>query len=135
MTAATETNPLFQLFVRIFETCKTMNYEQVYDLIINAHKYYPIWWRNLLQEAPEHVLIETSLILFIVWLLFIRRTVDPKKTTKPEKLSDKEIEWLLDTWQPEPLVPVMNEKDQKIADSTMVSSFFQSYVEIVLTCT
>lgn len=120
MTASTDVNPLFQLILNLSQAYKTVTPDQIYDLIINSPKYYPIWWKNLLQEAPEHVLIETSLIIFIIWLLFIRKTVDPKKNSKPEKLSEKEIDWLLETWQPEPLAPKLNEKDQRIADSTLV---------------
>lgn len=121
MTATADVNPLFELLLRTFEAYKNFSPDQIYDLVVNAPKYYPIWWQNLLKEAPEHVLIETSLIFFIVWLLFIRKTVDPRKNSKPEKLSEKEIEWLLDTWQPEPLAPVLSEKEKRIADNILVS--------------
>ena len=57
-----------------------------------------------LREEPHHVIIESILGLFIVWLLFIRKTVNPKLESQ-NKLSKKEQEWLIDTWQPEPLVP------------------------------
>lgn len=58
----------------------------------------------VLREQPHHVIIESILGLFIIWLLFIRKTVNPKLEAK-NKLSKKEQDWLIETWQPEPLVP------------------------------
>ena len=73
-----------------------------------------------MKEAPQHVLIETGLIVFIVWLTFIRRTVDPGKASKNDKLSKKETDWLIDTWEPEPLVPKMTSLENQINSNMMV---------------
>ena len=80
------------------------SWDKVKDLIIHGPQYYYSWWIKLLNENPYHVIVESGLILFIIWLMFIRRTVDPTKETK-SKLTQKEIDWLVDTWVPEPLVP------------------------------
>ena len=92
------------------------------QIIISAVTSYENWWMKLYHEAPQHILIETGLICFIVWLLFIRRTVDPTKITKNDKLSEKEINFLIDTWEPAPIVPKLTEKQHKVADSVKVIS-------------
>jgi len=113
-------NPLFELLVKVYDFSKDLNREKAVELVVNAPHYYTTWWSHLLKEAPEHIMIETALCLFIVWLVFIRKTVDPTKTSKSEKLTDKEVQWLVDTWQPEPLVSSsLTETDQAILDSTI----------------
>jgi len=75
----------------------------------------------LLKDAPEHIVIETFLVLFIIWLMFIRRTVDPNKASKNQKLSKQEEQWLMDTWEPEPLgFAPATEKEGVLHDSIMV---------------
>lgn len=51
-------------------------------------------------NEPHHVIIESGLAMFIIWLVFIRKTVNPKLEAK-NKLTTKEQEWLIETWQPE----------------------------------
>lgn len=116
-----EKNPLFQVVVESFQSLRHLTFEGAIEAIVNFPRNYEVWWSNLLREAPQHVLIETALIIFIVWLLFIRRTVDPKKASASEKLSEKEIEWLINSWQPEPLVPKLNEKEKFVASQERVS--------------
>ena len=96
---------------------------KIADLIIHGPEYYSSWWRGLLREAPLHLIIETSLCFFIIWLVFIRKTVDPSKSSKKDKLSEKEVQWLLETWEPEPLVPQLTDKDRQIVDSMLVRGF------------
>ncbi|RYY84234.1 hypothetical protein EON63_09680 [archaeon] len=91
---------------------------KVWDFIIQAPANYEKWWFGLLRDSPQHILIETSLIVFILWLVLIRRTVDPKKASAPPKLSAKEIDWLVDTWQPAPLVPPISDLDKALLSST-----------------
>ncbi len=90
------------------------------------------WWYELYKEDPQHILIETALVCFIIWLLFIRRTVDPKKGKINEKLTSKEIDWLIDSWQPEPLVPLeLDEKSKVIVDSMIVvESIEGNYINV-----
>ncbi|KAJ8602637.1 hypothetical protein CTAYLR_004101 [Chrysophaeum taylorii] len=66
---------------------------------------YAEWWRRLLRESPEHVAVETLLIIFVVFLLFGWRK---KKEAAP--LSEQEIEELCAEWEPEPLVPLLKKK-------------------------
>lgn len=123
----TAVNPLFESFVSLINFCKDFDPNKAWDLLIHFPGNYEVWWTTLLKESPQHVLIETSLIIFIVWLLFIRRTVDPKKISKTEKLSKKEIDWLLDSWQPEPLAPPLNDTNKKLLSSLKVFlSFFHA---------
>lgn len=50
------------------------------------------------------MIIETFLIVFVVYISFFKKTYDPK-TRNESKLTDKEIDQLCDEWEPEPLVP------------------------------
>jgi serine palmitoyltransferase len=115
-------NPLFNLVVSTVEAYRHITWDNVVNFVANAPQNYEKWWTQLLKEAPQHIVIETCLILFIVWLLFIRKTVDPKKASDSEKLSAKEIEWLLETWEPEPLVPKLSEKESMLAGHELVCS-------------
>ena len=82
---------------------------------------YKDWWMKLYYESPQHIIIETGLLMFIVWLMFIRKTVDPTRESKNNKLTEKEIQWLVDTWTPEPLVPPLDERSEAICNSAVVS--------------
>ena len=88
--------------------------------MVNWPSYYKYWWMTLYEEAPHHIFIETGLICFIVWLIFIRRTVDPNKASNREKLSKKEVDWLVETWQPEPLVPPPSSTQKMLSESMLV---------------
>jgi hypothetical protein len=95
------------------------------DNIRHAPQLYAQWWRGVFNEAPLHILIETGLICFILWLVFIRRTVDPKQSTPSNsKLSASEIKWLIDSWEPEPLVPTKTQLQEKISNEIQVRSVF-----------
>lgn len=120
-------NPLFEFFIWILKSFKALTLNK----IIRAPYYYDEWWRRLLRESPHHVIIETTMICFIIWLMFIRQTVDPKKYIKNDKLSQKEIDELVDTWYPEPLVPKLTVKSETLANSMMIiESVDGNYVKI-----
>ena len=97
-------HPVFELILWTRDTFRQLDAATVWDYVEHFPQYYYAWWTQLLKENPYHVVIETGLLCFIIWLMFIRRTVDPSKETKT-KLTQKEIDWLVDTWDPEPLVP------------------------------
>ena len=78
---------------------------ELWALVLNAPQMYAVWWINLYREAPHHVWIETSLLIFIFWIFFIRKTVDPSKSAYKVRVSKEEEEMLIRTWEPEPLVP------------------------------
>ncbi len=106
-----------------FDVLKQLNYETVKDFVLHAPSYYSQWWRKLSQETPLHILIETGLICFIIWLMFIRRTVDPRKSSKNERLTDAEINELLDEWTPEPLIPELTAQQSAVSNSRIVSAY------------
>jgi serine palmitoyltransferase len=116
----TEKNPLFESLVWIFHTLKGLNVPTIRDYIIHGPKYYKHWFQELLQESPQHVLIETGLICFIIWLLFIRKTVDPEKITKNNRLSKRDEEELIDTWRPEPFIPKLSSAAAEVSSSLQV---------------
>lgn len=117
---ASVTNPLVEVIIYVYSLWKGLTPEVVLDLILHAPQYYEKWWRHLLIEAPLHILIETFLICFIIWLLVWHRTEDPKKSKK-SILSEREKKELIETWKPEPLVPSLTPKQQAITDSKLVS--------------
>lgn len=119
-------SPLFDFLERIAGGVKNLSAAQLWDAVVNFPVHYEKWWMNLLHESPQHILIETSLIIFIIWLLFIRRTVDPKKSSDAPKLSQKEIDWLIETWEPEPLAPKVTGVEKLAADHLKV---FNIYIE------
>ena len=115
------THPVLELIRWTTDLVRSLSADRVSDLLKHAPEYYLQWWQKLYSETPEHVFIETALIIFIFWLLFIRKTIDPKKSSKKSKLTDEEINWLIETWQPDPLVPALTNTEQKILDNYVVS--------------
>lgn len=59
---------------------------------------YKSWWMNLVSEDPIHVLIETVLIVFVLYMILARRRVDWRKSAG-ERLSREEEEELLKEWK------------------------------------
>lgn len=96
----------------------------IMDAIRLLANMYMEWWMNLYHESPQHIIIETGLMIFIIWLMFIRKTVDPTSESKNTKLSEKETQWLLDTWEPEPLVQPLDERSEAICNSIVVIFLF-----------
>jgi hypothetical protein len=97
--------------------------QELWALMLRAPELYASWWTNLYREAPHHVWIETSLLVFIFWLTFIRKTVDPAKSTYKVRVSKEEEEMLIRTWEPEPLVPT---KRSSAATSKNMVTYFPS---------
>ena len=65
----------------------------------SAVQHYKGWWLELIERNPWHVLVETALIIGILYVVF-------KKRTKREgRLSKREVDDLVEEWVPEPLVP------------------------------
>lgn len=58
--------------------------------------------RAIYVRSPEHVIIETFLIVFVVYIALIKRD---KPKSSGIKLTEKEIDELCDEWTPEPIVP------------------------------
>lgn len=119
-------HPVYELIIWTKEIVNKLNYEIIKDFIQNFPEYYYKWWINLLKENPYHVVIETGLMCFIIWLLFIRKSVDPNKESKT-KLSQKEIDWLVETWKPEPLVSHNNNNTK---NEYIVEKINGNYIDI-----
>ena len=111
-----DSNPLYNLLVDTYNFLHGLDFATVQEVALHAPTYYSQWWLKLYNEAPMHVYVETALVLFIIWLMFIRKTVDPTREVKNTKLSKKEVEWLIESWEPEPLVPVLDERSQGMAN-------------------
>ena len=86
------------------------------DIVRTGPGLYKDWWIQLASEAPQHVFIETCLLLFILWLTFVRQTVDPKMAYKNERITDAEREENIAEWSPDPIVPDLVGRDEMIVD-------------------
>jgi serine palmitoyltransferase len=92
-----------------------MNPVRLYEAALNAPTFYYNWWVELYREAPHHVIIESMLAFFIIWLMFVRQTVDPSKAFKDQRITEAEIEENVREWEPEPLVPDETSRDTELA--------------------
>ncbi|KAJ8566451.1 hypothetical protein ON010_g6673 [Phytophthora cinnamomi] len=68
----------------------------------NAPSSYYAYIRSIYERSLEHVLIETSLTVFVIYTTFGKRD-KPKGTAV--KLSEREIDALCDLWTPETIIP------------------------------
>ena len=48
-----------------------MTIDRISDLLLHGPNYYSEWWISLLKESPEHLIIETGLMIFILWIIFM----------------------------------------------------------------
>ncbi|CAM9515948.1 unnamed protein product [Pylaiella littoralis] len=98
--------------------------ESAGQYIWNSPRMYRQWWLNLVHEDPGHVVVETALIAVIVYILFFKRTLNPKGLSKPN-LSSREIDEIIEDWTPEPLVPPLSEQETAEAETMPVVQEFQ----------
>ena len=82
---------------------------------------YANWWLSLVRQNPWHVVVETVLCIFIVYLVFVKK---PKRS-RPE-LTEDLTEELIAEWQPAPLVPEMDAVDKLILEESLVVESFDS---------
>ena len=75
------------------------------DYIRNLLPRYRKWWFQLLAEDPFHVLIETVLILFLVFLIIGRRR-QTWRARNEDKLSEAETDQLLKEWKEHGRLPL-----------------------------
>ena len=101
--------------------------QDIFSFIKKCTLSYEYWWLQLFVESPQHILIETGLICFIIWLLLIRRTVDPKRASNNSQLSKKEIDELIETWQPEAVVPALTDEAKAVLNNQLVTHNFYYY--------
>jgi serine palmitoyltransferase len=80
------------------------NTEQIKTALYNAPAVYFEYIKGIFDESPWHVIVETILIGFIIYILMIRRSKTAAQRDSL-KLTEKEETQLVDDWEPEPLVP------------------------------
>lgn len=86
----------------IAEAFLSMNTTEIGQAFVNLpHTYYE-YIHGIYVRSPEHVIIETFLIIFVIYITFVKKD-KPKR--QAVKLTEKEIQELCDEWEPEPIVP------------------------------
>ena len=75
--------------------------------------------RDSLASSCDCWAAEALLLLFIVYLVFVKR---PSKPRGPE-LTKKEVQELVEDWKPAPLVPALTEPEQKLVDRLHASPY------------
>lgn len=101
---------------------------QVLTAVQLAPAAYATWWVTLFREDPNHVYVETALVLLIVYLIFSRKSTS-KKTTS---LTKREIDELVAEWQPAPLVPALTPAEtHRARTAPIVDKFEGARVKLV----
>lgn len=89
---------------------------------------YAHWWLNLVKEDPGHVFVETALILFVLYILLFKKTLNTRALALgTTNLTPKEVEELIADWKPEPLVPAVNNVDKAACSIPVVDKVEDSY--------
>lgn len=93
----------------IVDAIKTKDLKQVSIALLHMPKTYWEYIQTVFERSPEHVIIETLLIVFVLYVMIIKK---PEKKNKTDKLSKEEVAGLVDEWEPEPLVSDNEEEEQ-----------------------
>ncbi len=106
------------------------------------------WCMLMVQEAPFHFIIETTLILFVVGLVLMRRKTSSKTIDLDPKVSldgafwlcprsdatakkKKVVDELCEEWQPDPLIsPSETEPEMEFPAAPEVERYCAPYIEI-----
>lgn len=88
-----------QPFVEALQSLDTVKIKAAFA---NAPSSYYEYIRSIYERSPEHVIIETFLIVFVIYITFVKRD-KPKGVAS--KLSEREIDDLCEEWIPEPIIP------------------------------
>ena len=107
-----------------------ITYNELVDYLVNAPGNYQRWWISLYQSAPHHVWVETSLLVFIIWLMFIRKTVDPAKSSNKAKLTKQEEEMLIASWNPAPLVETASKLEDGTKDVAIIEYVRNGHIKL-----
>lgn len=96
------------------------------------------WAIRAWNENPAHLVIETGLVLFVLYIMVFKRAYDPVKRgygARKIVLSEAENQELLDEWEPEPLVPATESsgtdgkagsgEDPDVVEPVIVDSFLE----------
>ena len=60
------------------EAMGVLDLESAGQYVWNSPRMYLQWWLNLVNEDPGHVIVETALIAFIVYIMIFKKTLNPK---------------------------------------------------------
>ena len=71
--------------------------KMIYKYIINSH-----------QNDPVRTVLEVLLVIFLIWYFSKSKPEDSSKI----KLTEQEIQELIDEWEPEPLVASLSEEQK-----------------------
>jgi serine palmitoyltransferase len=102
-----KTNPAYVTFMDFLRRTENLTVAELKENIINFPANYRKWWYDLWVKDPVHLVVETCLVIFIFWLLLIRKTADPKKKVKDGSSFTRSDISNLASWSPEPLVPAL----------------------------
>lgn len=82
---------------------------------------YSQWWWDLVQTNPLHVLVETTLIICIIYILVVRTKTDWRKTAEP--LSVAEQEEMLREWKLHGRAPLTPAASAESSNGTAAALF------------
>ena len=77
---------------------------------------YATWWINLVKRDPIHVAVETTLLLSIVYILWLSSARPKERNNQEEKLTVAEENELLNEWKQElrtPLTPLLVSEEEE----------------------
>nr|CCA26292.1 serine palmitoyltransferase putative [Albugo laibachii Nc14] len=84
------------------EAVVSLDLERIQAAFLNLpHSYYD-YICGIYRRSPEHVIIETFLIVFVIYITFCKK--DRPKQERVQ-LTEKEVQELCDEWTPEAIVP------------------------------
>jgi serine palmitoyltransferase len=92
--------------------------QQLLNMIVTFPVLYREWWWNLVQNDPIHVLVETTLLLAIVYFLLSRRSLPSYKespTSRLDRLTTQEEDELIQQWkrhERKPLTPAIGNSSE-----------------------
>jgi len=104
------------------ETVKTISGEDLKSLPQNALSNYYQWWLKMYNESPGHVVVETFLIVILLYVLIFSKTKEAagKGGKSNLGLSEKEIDELVKDWKPEPLGETGTDDESEVDEEELV---------------
>jgi serine palmitoyltransferase len=115
------------------------NAEEIVELIASSPWMYKDWWLNLVKDDPLHVLVETTLLVSIIYMVVSRTNEGYKHPS--EKLTEAEQDQLLTEWKSverAPLTPASTNANISISTnistntSTSTSTNINTFNDIVV---